>query len=55
MTVQELAERADVTKGLISQIVIEGEIVYRFDGRLSHAPVNLSCSEAIMLVVYFFD
>ncbi|MES2653097.1 MAG: XRE family transcriptional regulator [Bacteroidota bacterium] len=71
LTLEPGAQREPVvTEAYEYKYVIEGEVVYRFDeediilkkgdsmffdGRLSHAPVNLSCNEATMLVAYFFD
>ncbi|RZK57316.1 MAG: XRE family transcriptional regulator [Pedobacter sp.] len=65
------AEREKVvTEAFEFKYIIEGEVVYKFensevtlkkgdsmffDGRLAHAPVNLTNEKAMMLVVYFFD
>jgi transcriptional regulator with XRE-family HTH domain len=71
LTLESGAERTQVvTEAFEYKYIIEGEIVYRFenedivlkkgdsmffDGRLSHAPINLSNQNATILVVYFFD
>lgn len=59
-----------ITEAFEFKYIIQGEIVYRFDneeiilnagdsmffdGRLPHAPINLSNSTALMLVIYFFE
>lgn len=59
-----------VTEAFEYKYIIEGEIVYRFekndvtlkkgdsmffDGRMPHAPINQSNTNALMLVIYFFE
>lgn len=58
------------TEAFEFKYIIDGEVVYKFDnaeetlkkgdsmffdGRIAHAPVNISSKRAIMLVIYFFD
>lgn len=71
LTLAPGAEREKVvTEAFEFKYVIEGEVTYRFnakdvilkngdalffDGRLPHAPLNMSTGNAIILAVYFFE
>ncbi len=59
ITLEQLAQKAGVSKGLISQIeketivLHEGDTLF-FDGRAPHRVRNLGDGDALILVFYFF-